>query len=180
MLNFTQQHNYLNVHFSILQLLHTSLDGVFNSVMLRSALPETESTQNNEQVHLNHLYQIINLFRLFCGQQDNMTTTLRKHINIIIGSVYSTRLREEHIWVWMGGSEYYKYKTQSLMKQSSMCFPLVLGKITAGSTCSVPMWLRCDDALVICPQRDTIQTVSSSTLLHMLCRSLSRILEKVR
>lgn len=38
------------------------------------------------------------------------------------------------------------------------------------------MWLLCDDALVSCPQSDTIQTVSSSALLHMLCRSLSRIL----
>lgn len=52
------------------------------------------------------------------------------------------------------------------------------GKITMGNTCSVPMWLLCDDALVSCPQRDTIQTVSSSALLHRLCRSLSRILEK--
>lgn len=40
------------------------------------------------------------------------------------------------------------------------------------------MWLLCDDALVSCPQRDTIQTVSSSALLHMLCRSLSCILER--
>lgn len=48
-------------------------------------------------------------------------------------------------------------------------------------TCSVvPMWLLCDDALVSCPQRDTIQTVSSSALLHMLCRSLFRILKKRR
>lgn len=46
-------------------------------------------------------------------------------------------------------------------------------------TCSVlPMWLLCDDALVSCPQRDTIQMVSSSALLHMLCRSLFRILQK--
>lgn len=28
------------------------------------------------------------------------------------------------------------------------------------------MWLLCDDALVSCPQRDTIQTVSSSALLQ--------------
>lgn len=42
------------------------------------------------------------------------------------------------------------------------------------------MWLLCDDALVSCPQRDTIQTVSSSVLLHRLCRSLSRILENKR
>lgn len=42
----------------------------------------------------------------------------------------------------------------------------------------VPMWLLCDDAVVSCPQRDTIQMVSSSALLHMLCRSLFRILEK--
>lgn len=40
----------------------------------------------------------------------------------------------------------------------------------------IPMWLLCDDAPVSCPQRDTIQTVSSSALLHTLCRSLSRIL----
>lgn len=40
------------------------------------------------------------------------------------------------------------------------------------------MWLLCDVAMVSCPQRDTKQTASSSTLLHMLCRSLSRILEK--
>lgn len=46
--------------------------------------------------------------------------------------------------------------------------------------CSVPMWLLCDDALVSCPQRDSIQTVSSSALLHSLCRSLSRILDKKR
>lgn len=42
------------------------------------------------------------------------------------------------------------------------------------------MWLLCDDALVSCPQRDTIQTVSRSALLHMLCRSLSCILGKKR
>lgn len=42
----------------------------------------------------------------------------------------------------------------------------------------LPMWLLCDDAPVSCPQRDTIQTVSSSALLHMPCRSLSCILEK--
>lgn len=46
--------------------------------------------------------------------------------------------------------------------------------------CSVPMWLLCDDALVSCPQRDSTQTVSSSALLHSLCRSLSRILHRKR
>lgn len=44
---------------------------------------------------------------------------------------------------------------------------------------TVPMWLLCD-ALVSCPQRDTIQTVSSSALLHVLCRSLSCILEETK
>lgn len=58
---------------------------------------------------------------------------------------------------------------------------LILGKMpwkdNNEETCSIlPMWLLCDEALVSCPQRDTIQTVSSSALLHMLCRSLSRIL----
>lgn len=62
---------------------------------------------------------------------------------------------------------------------------LALGKMpwkdNNEETCSfIPMWLLCDDALVSCPQRDTIQTVSSSALLHMLCRSLSRILGKKR
>lgn len=42
----------------------------------------------------------------------------------------------------------------------------------------VPMWLLCDDELVSCPQRDSIQAVSRSTLLHPLWRSLSRILGK--
>lgn len=56
-----------------------------------------------------------------------------------------------------------------------------LEKITLRNTCSVvPMWLLCDDVLASCPQRDTIQTVSSSVLLHRLCRSLSCILENKR
>lgn len=41
----------------------------------------------------------------------------------------------------------------------------------------LPMWLLCEDALVSCPHRDTMQTVSSSVLLHSLCSSCSRILD---
>lgn len=72
--------------------------------------------------------------------------------------------KQEHLTVW---------------DRSSILF--LLQHRCAAITSQVPaftwtMWLLCDDALVSCPQRDTIQTVSSSALLHMLCRSLSRIL----
>lgn len=44
----------------------------------------------------------------------------------------------------------------------------------------VPMWLRYDDAIVMRPHRETMQRVSSSSHLHQLRRSPSRILQGKR
>lgn len=72
--------------------------------------------------------------------------------------------KQEHLTVW---------------DLSSILF--LLQHRCAAITSQVPaftwtMWLLCEDALVSCPQRDTIQTVSSSALPYMFCRSLSCIL----
>lgn len=84
---------------------------------------------------------------------------------------------EQSMLVWMCVHVHHEWKI--LYERKHHVQPLIPGKIRVLATCSVvPMWLLCDDAPLSCPQRDTIQTVSSSALLHMLCRSLSRILEK--
>lgn len=72
--------------------------------------------------------------------------------------------KQEHLTVW---------------DLSSILF--LLQHRCAAMTSQVPAftwttWLLCDVALVICPHRDNMQTMTSSALLHMLCRSRSRIL----